>query len=122
MRATITDKSLSDRPMYFVSSNTHSLVNLVSATAGASEDEIVGFLESQGPDYMIDELERFLHVVRDDDRRHMLEIAQLDDLVVDGRCDNGIESGRRIVEQEQPRVCGDRACDGDAPTLAPRQL
>jgi hypothetical protein len=35
------------------------VVNLVSATAGASEDEIVGFIESQGPDYMIDELERF---------------------------------------------------------------
>ncbi len=59
VRATLTDQGLSDRPMYFVSSNTHSLVNLVSATAGASEDEIVAFVESQGPDYMIDELERF---------------------------------------------------------------
>ncbi len=59
VRATLTDQGLSDRPMYFVSSNTHSLVNLVSATAGASEDEIVAFVESHGPDYLIDELERF---------------------------------------------------------------
>ena len=28
VRATLTDQGLSDRPMYFVSSNTHSLVNL----------------------------------------------------------------------------------------------
>src|SRR3954454_5827542 len=59
VRATITDKALSDRPMYFVSSNTHSLVNLVTAGAGASEDEIVGYVEKHGPDYLRDELERF---------------------------------------------------------------
>src|SRR3954469_23679875 len=47
-RANITDKSLADRPMYFVSSNTHSLVNLVTQGAGASEDEIVSFVEAQG--------------------------------------------------------------------------
>jgi hypothetical protein len=59
VRATITDHGLSDRPIYFVSSNTHSLVNLVTSTAGASEDEIVSFVESRGPDYMVEELERF---------------------------------------------------------------
>src|SRR3954453_24072426 len=59
VRATITDKALSERPMYFVSSNTHSLVNLVTQGAGASEDEIVSFVEAQGPDYLNEELERF---------------------------------------------------------------
>src|SRR3954454_22728891 len=59
VRATITDQALSDRPMYFVSSNTHSLVNLVTAGAGAREEEIVSFLEANGPNYMRDELERF---------------------------------------------------------------
>jgi hypothetical protein len=59
VRATLTDKGLSDRPMYFVSSNPHSLVNLVTTGAGASEDEIVGFVEANGPDYLIEELERF---------------------------------------------------------------
>jgi hypothetical protein len=59
VRATLTDKGLTDRPIYFVSSNPHSLVNLVSQGAGATEDEIVGFIETNGPDYMIEELERF---------------------------------------------------------------
>jgi hypothetical protein len=57
VRAAMTDRGLHDRPLYFVSSNTHSLVNLV--TPGASEDEIVGFIEARGPDYMVEELKRF---------------------------------------------------------------
>src|SRR5262249_42455108 len=59
VRATITDKGLSDRPMYFVSSNTHSLVNLLTTAAGASEQEIVDFVEANGPDYLNEVLERF---------------------------------------------------------------
>ena len=59
IRATLTDQGLSDRPMYFVSSNLHSLVNLLTTKAGASEDEIVDFVESRGPDYLVEELERF---------------------------------------------------------------
>jgi len=59
VRATLTDQSLVDRPMYFVSSNTHSMVNLVTQGAGASETEIIDFIEANGPDYMIEELERF---------------------------------------------------------------
>ena len=59
IRATLTDQGLSDRPMYFVSSNPHSLVNLLTRGAGASEDEIVGFVEAHGPDYLTGELERF---------------------------------------------------------------
>src|SRR4051794_22871098 len=59
VRATLTDRGLSDRPIYFVSSNTHSLVNLVTSAAGASADEIVSFVESRGPGYLVEELERF---------------------------------------------------------------
>src|SRR3954465_14282688 len=59
VRATLTDHGLSDRPMYFVSSNTHSLVNLVTTTAGAGEQEIVDFVDANGPDYLVEELERF---------------------------------------------------------------
>jgi hypothetical protein len=59
VRAALTDRGLSDRPMYFVSSNTHSLVNLVTTTAGAREQEIVDFVEARGPDYLVEELERF---------------------------------------------------------------
>ncbi len=59
VRATLTDQGLSDRPIYFVSSNPHSLVNLVTTSAGARADEIVDFVESSGPDYLNEELERF---------------------------------------------------------------
>jgi uncharacterized protein DUF6909 len=59
VRATLTDHGLLERPMYFVSSNTHSLVNLVTTTAGAREQEIVDFVENRGPDYLVEELERF---------------------------------------------------------------
>ena len=60
MRATLTDQGLVDRPIYFVSSNTHSLVNLRHRHgARASEDEIVDFVERDGPDYLLEELERF---------------------------------------------------------------
>ncbi len=59
VRAKLTDQALSDKPMYFVSSNTHSLVNLVSTGAGASEEEIVDWVEANGPGYLLGELERF---------------------------------------------------------------
>ncbi|MDA0183053.1 hypothetical protein OJ997_22280 [Solirubrobacter phytolaccae] len=59
VRARLTDQSLSDRPMYFVSSNTHSIMNLVSTRAGVSEEEIVTWVEANGPDYLLEELERF---------------------------------------------------------------
>ena len=55
VRAALTDQGLSDRPIYFVSSNLHSLVNLVTTSAGASEDAIVDFVESRGPDYLIED-------------------------------------------------------------------
>jgi hypothetical protein len=59
VRATLTDQGLVDRPIYFVSSNPHSIVNLVTQGAGATEDEIVSFVDAQGPDYLMEELERF---------------------------------------------------------------
>jgi uncharacterized protein DUF6909 len=59
VRATLTDQGLSDRPIYFVSSNPHSIVNLVTRRAGSGEDEIVSFIETHGPDYLREELDRF---------------------------------------------------------------
>src|SRR4029079_17089799 len=59
VRAALTDQGLSDRPTYFVSSTLHSLVTLVTTKAGASEDAIVDFVEERGPDYLVEELERF---------------------------------------------------------------
>src|SRR5215207_2799045 len=59
IRAEMDAQGLADRPLYFVSSNTHSMVNLLTATARAGEDEIVAYIDAEGPDYLRDELERF---------------------------------------------------------------
>jgi hypothetical protein len=57
--ALLHEQGLADRPLYFVSSNTHSLVNLVTGTARLREREIVAWLECEGPDYLRDELAKF---------------------------------------------------------------
>jgi Family of unknown function (DUF6909) len=57
--AVLADQGLVDRPVYFVSSNTHSVVNPLTATARSREAEIVAHVESDGPDYLREELERF---------------------------------------------------------------
>lgn len=41
---------LSDRPLYFISSNTHSLANLLSGYALRHENEIAHFIEQSSPD------------------------------------------------------------------------
>src|SRR3954468_9800077 len=55
----LAEPGVADRPVYFVSSNTHSLVNLVTSTARSREAEIVAHVEASGPDYLREELERF---------------------------------------------------------------
>src|SRR4029077_18279667 len=52
-------ESLSDRPLYFVSSNSHSLSNLVTGIARDHEDDIVAAVERDGPDELRDELVAF---------------------------------------------------------------
>ena len=59
VRATMEEQGLGDRPVYFVSSNPHSIINLVTPTARAGEAEVVKFVEAHGPEYLREELERF---------------------------------------------------------------
>jgi hypothetical protein len=59
VRASMEEQGLGDRPVYFVSSNPHSMVNLVTATTRSGETEIVRFIEEHGPEYLRAELERF---------------------------------------------------------------
>ena len=49
---------LTDRPVYFVSSNTHSLVNLLSGSARRHQEEIVGFIERSNNLELIPELRK----------------------------------------------------------------
>jgi hypothetical protein len=59
IRAEMHKQGLADRPIYFVSSNTHSLVNLVTDTARSREADIVAHIDANGPDYLRQELQRF---------------------------------------------------------------
>jgi Family of unknown function (DUF6909) len=59
VRGTLAEHALEDRPMYFVSSNPHSLVNLVSGTARRREAEVTAWVETDGPDDLRVELAAF---------------------------------------------------------------
>ncbi len=52
-------EGLLDRPVYFVSSNSHSLGNLVTGLARRHQDDLVGSVERGGPDELRDELRAF---------------------------------------------------------------
>ena len=56
---TLEAKQLLDKPLYFVSSNTHSLSNLVTGLARANEDELVAFVEGGDDADLQEELQRF---------------------------------------------------------------
>jgi hypothetical protein len=56
VRATIAEHALDDRPLYFISSNAHSIVNLVTGYARSREQEIVAWMEAGGPDDLRTEL------------------------------------------------------------------
>jgi hypothetical protein len=47
-----------DRPVFFVSSNTHSIVNVLSGTARRRKDELTSFIREQGSSELKDELTR----------------------------------------------------------------
>jgi len=46
VHATLAEQDLADRPLYFVSSNTHSLVNIATGVARAREQALVEFVET----------------------------------------------------------------------------
>jgi len=56
VRAAMAEQALDDRPMYFVSSNPHSMANLVSGTARRREGEITSWVETAGPEDLRAEL------------------------------------------------------------------
>ena len=56
VRGTLLEHALDDRPIYFISSNAHSIVNLVTGYARSREQEIVAWMEAGGPDDLRTEL------------------------------------------------------------------
>lgn len=49
---------LDERPVYFVSSNVHSLINLVSGQAAELQDELLDFVRTENPEGLADEVNR----------------------------------------------------------------
>lgn len=59
VQRTLGELGVADRPMYLVSSNTHSLANLFTGVPRTHEDEVVGWIKRSGPQELGDELVRF---------------------------------------------------------------
>ena len=59
MQGWIAGQELADRPIYFVSSNTHSLANVVTGLALDREDDILRWIEHEGPEDLRGELRAF---------------------------------------------------------------
>ena len=55
----LAEQGLGGSRLYFVSSNTHSLVNLVTGVARSREQEVVDFVHAHGPNDLREELRRF---------------------------------------------------------------
>jgi len=59
VRTCLRDRDLHERPLYFVSSNTHSLANLLTGSARQMESEILAWVQRSGPAYLQEERRRF---------------------------------------------------------------
>jgi hypothetical protein len=59
VRGTLQEHGLEDRPIYFVSSNAHSIVNLVTGTAREREREITEWVDASDDPDLKPELDRF---------------------------------------------------------------
>jgi hypothetical protein len=57
--ALLREQGVDGRPVYFVSSNSHSVVNLVSGVAAQRQHRLVDFVDAGGPAEMREELRRF---------------------------------------------------------------
>ena len=56
---TLAELGVADRPLYLVSSNTHSLANLFTGVPRTHEEEVVRWVDREGPADLRDELARF---------------------------------------------------------------
>jgi hypothetical protein len=72
---TIRSESLLDRPVYFVSSNSHSLANLVTGMARHHEGALVEIVEERGPGDLRDELGQFRAGLAEGDWNNFLYYA-----------------------------------------------
>ncbi|MBM3134906.1 MAG: hypothetical protein FJZ89_06415 [Chloroflexi bacterium] len=71
----VADVDLPHRPVYFVSSNTHSLVNLLGGYAQAHTDEIVAYIQAANPEDLWAEYQRLESASGTDSRENWLYYA-----------------------------------------------
>ena len=102
IRAEMDAQDLSDRPIYFVSSNTHSLVNLVTNTARAQEADIVAHIDAHGPDYLRGELERFRDGRAEGSWENLLYFGAR--LFYDAKPEDGADWKRRMESEREVGV------------------
>jgi hypothetical protein len=53
----VPDIKLSERPIYFVSSNVHSIVNLITGVTTELQDEIVAYVQQENPEELLNEFQ-----------------------------------------------------------------
>jgi hypothetical protein len=90
VRGALTEHALDDRPMYFVSSNPHAMVNLLSGTARRREEELTAWVEDEGPDDL------------------RVELAAFRDGRTDGSWENFLYFSARDFFESQPQALQDR--------------
>ncbi len=89
---------LRGRPLYFVSSNTHSLVNMLSGFAQAHEAELLGYLQHQAPHQLKEEYRRIQRGDLPSDRNNFLYYVLKKYLQTEAG--NALREARSLWEQE----------------------
>src|ERR1019366_4984400 len=89
----------SDRPVYFVSSNTHSLANLLSGTMLGRADELIDFALNGSDPYLADECRKLQHGVVPGNWQNFLYFAAREWI----RTPAGKEFVRNRIQEEQQR-------------------
>jgi len=95
VREQLEREHLRDAPMYVVSSNTHSLVNLVSGDARAQEQEIAAWVDREGPGDLQAELAMFRSGASQGSWENFLYFA-----VKDFYAAGADDAGRRVAERD----------------------
>jgi hypothetical protein len=102
VQRSLAEQGLEDRPMYFISSNAHSIVNLVTGYARSREDEIISWVEGTGPDDLRTELQSLRDGRSEGSWENFLYFSARDYFEAQG--DQSAEHERRQLEERSVGV------------------
>jgi hypothetical protein len=97
VRRRLAEQGLEARPTYFVSSNAHSIVNVLTGTARSREQEVVAWLENEGPPDLQAELQAFREGRAEGSWENFLYYSTR--LWFDAQPDAGAAADRRSAEE-----------------------